>query len=274
MRKTIRTWALLLVVLALVAAACGSSDDSDDATGATTDTTTEEPAAEEPAAEEPAAEEPAAEEPAAADAIETLKIGVLLPLTGFVAGPGEDAQQGLELYFNQFGDGNTVEVGGVSIEFILEDTGSDPAVALTSATKLVEVDDVDIIIPGILASTGGAVGDALGERDDVLLLSPYSCNDDFTQRGATAMPTHAPAVGHAANRRTHSACGRSRRPVTKPSRQPAPTTHSAMSTAGDSPTRSPLLVAPSPIRSGSRHPTRTSEPTCDPAERASMPTRS
>ena len=182
MWKKMRTWTLLLVVLALVAAACGDDDSS-------SDTAADEPAADEPAADEPAADEPAADEPAAdepAAATETLKIGVLLPLTGFVAGPGEDAAQGLQLYFDTFGDGNTVQAAGVDIEFILEDTGSDPAVALTAATKLVEVDNVDIVIPGILASTGGAVGDALGDRTDVILLSPYSCNDDFTQRAPLA----------------------------------------------------------------------------------------
>ncbi len=171
MWKQIRTWALLLVVIAMIAAAC--SDDSDDAG-----------------------------DDAGGDAIETLKIGVLLPLTGFVAGPGEDAKQGLELYFDQFGDGSTVEVGGVSIEFVLEDTASDPAVALTAATKLLEVDDVDIIIPGILASTGGAVGDAQGDRDDVLLLSPYSCNDDFTQRAP--LNAYARPGGWACSQSSHA----------------------------------------------------------------------
>jgi len=174
MMKRARKWVLLLAVFALVAAACGSSSDDDTTTtsgGATattagsTDTTAG-----------------STDTTVGANAITELKIGVLLPLTGFVAGPGEDSQQGLELYFDQFGDGKTIQVGDVTISFVLEDTGSDPAVALTSATKLVDVDDVDIVIPGILASTGGAVGDALGDRDDVLLLSPYSCNDDFTQR--------------------------------------------------------------------------------------------
>jgi branched-chain amino acid transport system substrate-binding protein len=129
-------------------------------------------------------------------------VGVLLPITGFVAGPGEDAAQGLQLFFDQFGDGTTVQAAGVDITFVLEDTGSDPAVALTSATKLVDVDDVDIIIPGILASTGGAVGDALGDRTDVMLLSPYSCNDDFTQR--TPLDGYARPGGWACSQSSHA----------------------------------------------------------------------
>jgi len=164
-----RKWLVFAAVLTLIAAACGGDDSGDTDTTATTAGTTETTAG-------------TTETTAGPNAIESLKVGVLLPLTGFVAGPGEDSEQGLQLFFDQFGDGTTVEAAGVSITFVLEDTASDPAVALTSATKLVEVDDVDIVIPGILASTGGAVGDALGDLTDVLLLSPYSCNDDFTQR--------------------------------------------------------------------------------------------
>lgn len=174
MFRRARKWLLLAAVLALVAAACGDSDGDTATTAGTTATTTGETTT--------TAADTTDTTTGGGDAIEELKVGVLLPLTGFVAGPGEDSTQGLQLFFDQFGDGTTVEAAGVNITFVLEDTGSDPAIALTSATKLVDVDDVDIIIPGILASTGGAVGDALGTRDDVLLLSPYSCNDDFTQR--------------------------------------------------------------------------------------------
>lgn len=175
MSMRFRKWALFAVVFAMIAAACGG--DADETTTTAAPATTAAPGT---------TATPGTTAAPGGDAIEVLKVGVLLPLTGFVAGPGEDSQQGLELFFSQFGDGTTVEAAGVRIEFILEDTGSDPAVALTSATKLVDVDDVDIIIPGILASTGGAVGDALGDRTDVMLLSPYSCNDDFTQRAPLA----------------------------------------------------------------------------------------
>ena len=185
MWNRIRKLTVLLAVLAIVAAACGTSDSA----GGTT--TTAAPAATTAAPTATTAPAPTGTTAVPSDcspnAQAELKIGVLLPITGFVAGPGEDAVQGLQLYFDQFGDGTTVEAAcGVQITFVLEDSASDAAAALEKATKLVEVDDVDIIIPGILASTGGAVGDALGDRTDILLLSPYSCNDDFTQRAPLA----------------------------------------------------------------------------------------
>ena len=185
--------ASLLFAFALIAAACGSSgsdaDDDDDGGGAAATTTTEADSGASSTIQEVAE-------------VESLKIGVLLPLTGFVAGPGEDAQQGLELYFDTFGDGTTVQAAGVDITFVLEDTGSDAAIALTSATKLVEVDDVDIIVPGILASTGAAVGDALGSRTDLIQLSPYSCTDDFTQR--TPLQAYARPGGWACSQTSHA----------------------------------------------------------------------
>ena len=188
MVRSFRKLLLVLAALALVASACSGGgtdeavdDDSADPAGAETSDGGDE---------------------GSGGASDTLKIGVLLPLTGLVAGPGEDAQQGLQLYFDQFGDGQTVESNGVTIEFVLEDSASDPAVALTAATKLIEVDEVDVIIPGILASTGGAVGDALGDREDVLLLSPYSCNDDFTQR--TPLAGYARPGGWSCSQSSHA----------------------------------------------------------------------
>lgn len=172
MKKSLRKLLALAALLSVIAAACG---------GGTAGTGGDDGGAAEATAAT-AAETTAAAAGDGGEAKGELKVGVLLPLTGFVAGPGEDSAQGLQLFFDKFGDGTTVTAAGVDITFVLEDTGSDPAIALTSAQKLVDVDDVDVIIPGILASTGGAVGDALGDRTDVVLLSPYSCNDDFTQR--------------------------------------------------------------------------------------------
>ncbi len=192
MWKRIRKLSLLAVLMALVIAACG---------GDTTDTTSAPVATEAPDATD-APDATTAPDTGGEDAVEELKVGVLLPLTGFVAGPGEDSEQGLQLYFDQFGDGTTVEAAGVKVTFVLGDTASDPAVALETATKLVEVDEVDIIIPGILASTGGAVVTALEGKDDVLVLSPYSCNDDFTQRAP--FPRYARPGGWACSQSSHA----------------------------------------------------------------------
>ncbi len=191
MWKSMRRWVLLAAVMVLIAAACGGDAETDTTAAAAGGGDPATPAAAADAPATTAADASGAEDDrggAEGEQIDRLKVGVLLPLTGFVAGPGEDSAQGLQLYFDENGanGGTEIQVGDVTVEYILEDSGSDPAVALTSAQKLVDVDDVDIVIPGILASTGGAVGDALGDRTDVLLLSPYSCNDDFTQRAPLA----------------------------------------------------------------------------------------
>ncbi len=119
MFKSFRKWLLLAAVLALVAAGCSSDDGDDTSTGDDTATTAA-PADDAPDdSGDDTPDETTAPSDGGGDATDTLKIGVLLPLTGFVAGPGEDAQQGLELYFDKFGDGTTVEASGVNIEFVL-----------------------------------------------------------------------------------------------------------------------------------------------------------
>ena len=207
MRKSTGKWTLLIAVFALIAAACGTSDTGDTAAATTATTAAATTATTAGATTATTAGATTATTAAAAQdcsaAVSELKIGVLLPITGFVAGPGADATEGLQLYFDQFGDGTTV-VGNcdVNITFVLEDTASDAAVALEKATKLVEVDGVDIIIPGILASTGGAVVDSLAGATDVLTLSPYSCNDDFTQRKPNTL--YARPGGWACSQSSHA----------------------------------------------------------------------
>jgi branched-chain amino acid transport system substrate-binding protein len=204
MTKTIRTAALLLAILALIAASC-SSDSTDDVTSDTTDSsdTADTDSGDDAPDTDSGDDAPDTATPADDGAVREIKVGAILPLTGGIAGPGADAKDSLELFFNTFGDGESLTTSnGVKITLVLEDNASDPAVALTVATKLLEVDDVDIVLPGILASTGTAVGDALGDRDDVLLLSPSSCNDDFTQRAP--LKGYARPAGWACSQTSHA----------------------------------------------------------------------
>jgi branched-chain amino acid transport system substrate-binding protein len=206
MRKTLRTAMLLLAVLAMIAAGCGSDDSSEESSDTTespeddSSDTTESP-------EDDSSDTTESPEDDSSDMVDLtgteIKIGAILPLTGGIAGPGADAKDSLELYFNTFGDGTSLMTSnGVKISLVIEDNASDPAVALTVATKLLEVDEVDIVLPGILASTGTAVGDALGDRSDVLLLSPSSCNDDFTQRAP--LEGYARPAGWACSQTSHA----------------------------------------------------------------------
>ncbi len=100
---------------------------------------------------------------AAPAAAADIKVGVLVPLTGFSAMNGEDISRGIQLAVKKINagteiaqkDGATVKVGpdelGGKITLIIEDTESRPAAALDAMRKLVNVDKVPIVL-GVLSS--------------------------------------------------------------------------------------------------------------------------
>src|SRR3954453_20803943 len=77
----------------------------------------------------------------AANAQQTIKIGVILPLSGPFADTGVQIQNGIKLYMKQHGD----TVAGKKIEVIPKDPGgTTPPVAKRLAQELVTRDQVDI----------------------------------------------------------------------------------------------------------------------------------
>jgi branched-chain amino acid transport system substrate-binding protein len=84
-----------------------------------------------------------------------LRIGILLPYTDIYAVLGESITEAIRMYFEENGN----EAGGRPVEFIEEDEGTAPDVALQKAQKLVEQDEVDLVV-GIVSS-----GVLLGVRD-------------------------------------------------------------------------------------------------------------
>src|SRR5690348_1251896 len=92
-----------------------------------------------------------------------IKIGVLVPLTGFSAIQGKDISRGIQLATDRINkgydiplkDGGSVRVDpktlGGKIQLIVEDTESRPASALDAMRKLVNVDKVPVVL-GILSS--------------------------------------------------------------------------------------------------------------------------
>jgi branched-chain amino acid transport system substrate-binding protein len=87
----------------------------------------------------------------AADKAPTIKIGLLLDLTGPIGPGGIDMQKGINLAKELLGD----TVAGKKIEFVVEDNASDAGISLDKAKKLVETDKVALIIGPI--NGGGSV---------------------------------------------------------------------------------------------------------------------
>src|SRR3954447_24647308 len=124
----------------------------------------------------------------AANAQQTIKIGVILPLSGPFADTGVQIQNGLKLYMKQHGD----TVAGMKIEVITKDTGGiNPPVAKRLAQELVTRDQVDILAGFALTPNSLAAADVSAEAKKfmvnmnaatsiVITKSPYMVRTSFT----------------------------------------------------------------------------------------------
>ena len=99
---------------------------------------------------------------------EGVKVGIYVPLTGAQAPIGEDMRDGTALAVEQFG-----EINGEKVTWQAADTQSDPAVALSMAQKMVQNDDVNLLVGGTNSSETLAIA-AQAERLDVPIVATNS----------------------------------------------------------------------------------------------------
>jgi branched-chain amino acid transport system substrate-binding protein len=84
----------------------------------------------------------------------TLKVGLLVALSGTYKSVGTDMRAGFELYL----DTHDGELGGQKVELVVADEGEGPPTALPAATKMIEKDGVDVLT-GVVG--GGSVNAVL-----------------------------------------------------------------------------------------------------------------
>jgi branched-chain amino acid transport system substrate-binding protein len=107
----------------------------------------------------------------------SIKIGVLAPMTGSAAAIGKDMVNGLAMYLDEMGQ----QMAGRKVEVIIEDTQGKPDVALTKLRKLVESDNVQVLVGETFAHIGYALAPRVDEYK-VPMLYPVIAADDLTQR--------------------------------------------------------------------------------------------
>src|SRR5262249_20057316 len=108
---------------------------------------------------------------------QTVKVGLPVPLTGFVAESAKQMVDGFKLYLEQHNN----QLGGHSVDLIVEDTEAKPETALTKMRKLAENDKVNFVVGYLLAFEGYAVRDYVNDHKVPLFL-PIVAADDLTQR--------------------------------------------------------------------------------------------
>ncbi len=116
-----------------------------------------------------------------------IKIGGLATLSGPFAVPGQDGFRGVEQALAKYGkklaSGNW-QMDGYQIQLIKEGSDATPAVALEKAKKLIEQDNVDILIGPLSGDEGLAVKDYAKTVPDKTFVNGSSAAQDTTFRDA------------------------------------------------------------------------------------------
>ncbi|MGB8575772.1 MAG: ABC transporter substrate-binding protein [Pseudolabrys sp.] len=113
---------------------------------------------------------------------DTIRIGHLTPLTGFLGPLGEYAVMGIKLAAEEVNAAGGVL--GRKIELVMEDS-INPQTASTKAERLIERDKVVMIIGEISSASGLAIGQVANRRKTVFINT--GCNSDAL-RGASCNP--------------------------------------------------------------------------------------
>ena len=113
--------------------------------------------------------------PARAADPEPIKVGVLLPLTGAVAGYGQMALEGMQL-----AQAMEPTAMGRPIEFFIVDNKGDTTESTNGATRLIKKENVTAILGPATSSPSMTAGD-IAEMSKVPMISPTATNPMVTQ---------------------------------------------------------------------------------------------
>ena len=120
-----------------------------------------------------------AAKPAGPTLPDKIKIGSLMCLSGFLGPMGEKIVKGVELAVDEINAHGGI--AGRPVELIVEDTATDPKVALEAFKKLVEVDGVQVVIGPMSSPETMAIGEYANERH-VVVISPSATATEITTK--------------------------------------------------------------------------------------------
>ncbi len=113
----------------------------------------------------------------------TLRVGVVLPLTGDLASYGKNAKDGIELAAQELNDMASKGGGGaVRISLVVEDSKGQPQPAVSAFQKLTTVDRVSCVIGDVATSSTLAIA-PLANSSKVVLMSPAASAPAITDAG-------------------------------------------------------------------------------------------
>jgi branched-chain amino acid transport system substrate-binding protein len=116
-------------------------------------------------------------------AVDNVKIGIMLPLSGGLAKLGESSKWADQFAVDEVNaEGGIKSLGGAKLELIIADTQGKPELGQTIAEQLIHRDKVDIIL-GCWNSAVTLPASATAERYKVPFLVQSSVNMQITDRG-------------------------------------------------------------------------------------------
>jgi len=124
---------------------------------------------------------------------DTIRIGAVLALTGAASIHGQNEREGLELAkkeINQAGG-----IAGKPVQIIYEDDQTDSAKSVTAIKKLIELDNIKLIIGGTWDYLANAEIPVI-DQDKAVLLSPSALPDTITVKSDYFFAMHSPVALH------------------------------------------------------------------------------
>jgi len=118
-----------------------------------------------------------------ANKVSLVKVGILYPMTGYMADKGRDSADGVSLAVEEINAaGGVMALGGAAIEIILSDTQGQPDIGMKAAERLIHEDRVVAII-GAYQSSVTKKATQVAEQFETPFIVSISIADIITERG-------------------------------------------------------------------------------------------
>ncbi len=123
-----------------------------------------------------------------ANAAGSIKMGIATDITGAIAPSGNSDWQVAQFTVKRINDAGGIN--GMPVELILEDTASDPGVAVGNVRRLIQQSQVDVVLGGITSAMREAIKNPIVRRGKTLYIYPQlyegqECTPDLFCTGPT-----------------------------------------------------------------------------------------
>lgn len=102
-----------------------------------------------------------------------VKVGLLIPQAGVYAPVGVDMRRGWDLWLKQHGG----TLGGMPVTTVVADEGESPQTGVPAAQRLIQSDNVDVLVGIVSSSTALGVRDLVTESKKVLMVANAGAGD-------------------------------------------------------------------------------------------------